>query len=77
MKCDDRCGSFAPHAVYVLQLRTSGAPRKRQLATEERRVVKGHYRKSLVLIGLAPLEPFLHVLVSGFVRIEKKCVSPR
>jgi hypothetical protein len=39
---DFRKGSFAPHAVYVLQRRMSGAPRKRQLATEERRVVKGH-----------------------------------
>jgi hypothetical protein len=33
---DFRKGSFAPHAVYVLQRRMSGAPRKRQLATEER-----------------------------------------
>jgi hypothetical protein len=41
---DFRFGSFAPHAVYVLQRRMSGAPRKRQLATEERRVVKGQKR---------------------------------
>ena len=32
---------FAPDVVRVLQRRMSGAPRKRQLATEERRVVKG------------------------------------
>ena len=37
---DHTFGSFAPHAVYVLQRLMSGAPRKRQLATEERRVVK-------------------------------------
>ena len=38
---DHTFGSFAPHAVYVLQRLMSGAPRKRQLATEERRVVNG------------------------------------
>ena len=39
-------GLFTPHVVRVLQRRMSGAPRKRQLATEERRVVKGQKRKS-------------------------------
>ena len=31
-----------PHAVYVIQRLMSAAPRKLQLVTEERRVVKGH-----------------------------------
>jgi hypothetical protein len=39
---DDRSGSIAPNAARVLQQRMSVAPRKRQLATKVRRVVKGH-----------------------------------
>ena len=34
-------GSIAPNAARVLQQRMSVAPRKRQLATKVRRVVKG------------------------------------
>jgi hypothetical protein len=36
-----RYGSIAPNAARVLQQRMSVAPRKRQLATKVRRVVKG------------------------------------
>jgi hypothetical protein len=35
-------GSIAPNAARVLQRRMSVAPRKRQLATKMRHVVKGH-----------------------------------
>jgi hypothetical protein len=41
LAANGRFGSFAPHAVYALQRLMSAAPRKRQLVTEERRVVKG------------------------------------
>jgi hypothetical protein len=41
-------GSIAPNAARVLQQRMSVAPRKRQLATKVRRVVKGHKPTSLI-----------------------------
>jgi hypothetical protein len=43
-------GSIAPNAARVLQQRMSVAPRKRQLATKVRRVVKGH-KQTLVRCG--------------------------
>ena len=36
-------GSIAPNTARVLRRRMSVAPRKRQLATKVRRVVKGHF----------------------------------
>ena len=43
-RADVRIGSIAPNAAGVLQQRMSVAPRKRQLATKVRRVVKGQQR---------------------------------
>jgi hypothetical protein len=47
---DVAVGSIAPNAARVLQQQMSVAPRKRQLATKVRRVVKGQSATSRSII---------------------------
>ena len=49
-------GSIASNAARVLQQRMSVAPRKRQLATKVRRVVKGHKATSASFIRSPRIE---------------------